>query len=201
MSDDPLPPNALTEIVDDVVQTAKEVEDDAVDLDTLVSVAGGRGGLVPIMTLVALTIVSPLSGIPGLSSICGFTIALCAGQAALGRRTLWLPKRLARSSISPKRVIWAMERVRRAAQWLEDHATRRLEFLSAPPLSTLFLASAALFGLSMPMLEFIPFSSSLIGLSVVLIGLGLLLRDGLLLLAALVPPIGVGFLIVSVLSA
>ena len=77
--------------------------------------------------------------------------------------------------------------VRRVAQWLEDRSTRRLVWLSEPPPRTIFLAVAGTYGLFMPLMEVVPFASSLLGVAVVCIGLGLMLRDGILLLLSLVP--------------
>ncbi len=185
---------ALTQIVDEMAATAEAGQS---DVDTLVRVAGGRGVL-PIMTFTALLIVSPLSGIPFVSSICGTIIALCALQAAIGRRRLWLPGFLKRRQINPRRLVAAMARIRRVARWLERRATRRLGWLSLPPASQVFLVFAASYGAVMPFLELVPMSSSLLALAVVLTGLGLMLRDGVLLLISLLPPILAAFIVWSI---
>ncbi|MEJ6392186.1 exopolysaccharide biosynthesis protein [Gymnodinialimonas sp. 2305UL16-5] len=186
--------HVLTDIVDAVTEQA---EDGHGDVDTLIRTAG-RQGLLPVMTFTALLIVSPLSGVPFVSSVCGTIIAFCALQSALGRGNLWLPGLLRRRQVSPRRIAGAMRRVRRLARWLERNATRRLPMLSAQPFSTLYLLLSAACGLCMPFLELVPMSSSLLALSVTLIGLGLMLRDGLLLSVALLPPFLAAWIVYTV---
>ena len=52
----------------------------------------GRKSYAPLLMVPGLALVSPLSGIPGFSSICGITIALVSLQMMAHRRVLWLPK-------------------------------------------------------------------------------------------------------------
>ncbi len=184
----------LSDMVDRVDAAARGGEG---HVGALVDAAGPRG-TVPLMTLFGLLIATPLSAIPLMSSLAGLMIALCAFQAAVGRRRVWLPGVLRRRGTDPARVIHALTRVRRIADWLERRGTARIWPLSRPPMTQIFLLVATLYGLSMPFLEFVPFSSSLLGLSVALIGLGLMLRDGVLLLASLVPPLVAGTIIYSV---
>jgi hypothetical protein len=47
----------------------------------------------------------------------------------------------------------------------------------------------------MPLLEFVPFSSSVMGVGVALLALGILTRDGLVILFGLIPYAVVGWLI------
>ncbi len=177
-------PEALTHMLDAVQAAASEGQR---EVGALIDAAGPLGA-VPIMTLIALIVVSPLSAIPLLSSVCGSLIAVCALQAAFGRRGLWLPGIFRRRQINPRRVIPALQSAHRVAHWLEARAAQRLRLLTMAPVSTLFLLLAASFGASMPFLELVPMSSSLLAFSVTLIGLGLMLRDGLLMLASLITP-------------
>jgi hypothetical protein len=48
----------------------------------------------------------------------------------------------------------------------------------------------------MPLLEFVPFTSSIIGVGVALLALGILTRDGLLTIIGMLPYAIVGWLIV-----
>ncbi|QXT39119.1 exopolysaccharide biosynthesis protein [Gymnodinialimonas ceratoperidinii] len=177
------PEPILSNLADDVAEAAKE-EDGQVD--KMVQSAGASG-LLPIMTLLGLLLVSPLSGIPLFSTSMGLMIALCAAQTAMGRDKLWLPDFLRRRKVKPGRVVSAMDRVHSVAEWLEARATSRLTWLSEPPSRLVFLCVAALYGVLMPLMEFIPFTSSFLGAAVLLTGLGLLLRDGILLLLSILP--------------
>ncbi|WP_050761326.1 exopolysaccharide biosynthesis protein [Jannaschia sp. CCS1] len=181
----PPPEPVLSSIADDMVRAA---EKDDGRVEAMVEQAGADG-LLPIMTCLGLILVSPLSGIPLFSTSVGMMIALCASQAAMGRDKLWLPGFLRRRQVDPDRVVSAMGYVRRAARWLEARAAPRLEWLSVPPARTVFLGLAALYGLSMPLMEVVPFTSTLFGAAVVMVGLGLILRDGILLLLSTLPPV------------
>ncbi|MEM9973055.1 MAG: exopolysaccharide biosynthesis protein [Pseudomonadota bacterium] len=147
----------------------------------------GDTAFVALMAVPALIVVSPLSGIPVLSSICGLTIALIAVQLLLQRKHLWLPSALMARQIDVRRVRRVLGRMRRVAAWLDRRAHRRLSLLTYGPLAALPRALCVVAGLSMPFLELLPFSSSLLGTAVLFFSAGFLTRDGLYTL------IGMGF--------
>ncbi|WP_341862334.1 exopolysaccharide biosynthesis protein [Gymnodinialimonas sp. 57CJ19] len=182
-SSDATPEPALSDLTDDLSRAAKQNDG---KVAKIVDEAGANG-LLPMMTVMGLLLVSPLSGIPLFSTSVGVMIFLCAVQAAMGRDRLWLPGFLRRQRIDPSRIEKAMDRIHSAAEWLEARATSRLEWLSLPPARAAFLTIAAVYGAVMPIMELIPFTSSLLGAAVVMIGLGLLLRDGVLLLISILP--------------
>ncbi|MDG3040549.1 exopolysaccharide biosynthesis protein [Roseicyclus marinus] len=176
--------DSLGGLLDQVAAIAEREENPS--LDSVVIAFGPRGAL-PLMIFVALVIVSPLSGIPLLSSFGGLTIAAIALQLALGRRRLWLPGWLSRRSIPRPRLLAALERLRPTAGFLDRHCRRRLWLLTTPPVSQAVLLVCALAGLMMPFLELLPFSSSFLAMAVTCLGFSLLTRDGLWAALALVP--------------
>lgn len=140
----------------------------------------GRASFSPLLLVPALVVVTPASGIPLLSSICGISIALIAAQMALGRDHVWLPKWIMRRA-APK------ERMEAAFDWLEplarflDRITRvRLCGLVEKPFVKLPQILALLSGAVMPLLEVLPFTSSMLGATVTLLAVGMVTRDGLL---------------------
>lgn len=141
--------------------------------------AFGDSASLPVMMVPALIIVSPLSGIPFLPTVLGSVIAIVALQALLGRSGLWLPDVLMRRSVRGDRLHRALERVHRAADWVDAHARPRLRILVRPPLDVFPKAMCFLAGAAMPLLELLPFSSSLLGMAVVFFTAALLLEDGL----------------------
>lgn len=148
--------------------------------------AFGRNSFLPMLLIPALLVVSPLSGIPLFSTVCGLLIAAIALQRVARRAQVWLPGFLTRRTISGTslhRATWAMRRI---ADWLDRNSAVRLEFLVTPPFSIGALMICALAGLAMPMLELVPFSSSLLGVMVTLIAVGLLVRDGVFVILATV---------------
>ncbi len=148
--------------------------------------AFGASAFLPVMMVPALLVISPLSGIPLFSSLCGLTIALVAGQMLAGRRRLWLPQVLQRRRIEGARLHDGARRLRRLADWIDRHAHGRLPALVGRGANVPVLLACLLAGLSMPFLEVVPFSSSVLGLAVLLFCTGLLSGDGLFVIAGLV---------------
>ncbi|RVV99836.1 exopolysaccharide biosynthesis protein [Mesobaculum littorinae] len=160
-------------------------DDDQVSLGAIIQ-AFGQASFLPVMLIPALLVVSPLSGIPFFSSVCGLSIALIAAQLTFGRDHLWLPGVLMRRRIPGERLHSAMGRMRRFADWLDRHARDRLRVLVVPPVVVLSRVICILAGLAMPFLELVPFSSSILGAAVTLITVGFLARDGLYVLGGFV---------------
>ncbi len=129
---------------------------------------------------VSLLLISPLSGVPLFSSVCGITIFLIASQGAFGRREIWLPARFMCINVTSKRADRTIGRIRSAAEWLDRKSTPRLAALVSPPMSRLIYAICAIAGLCLPLMEVVPMTSSLVGLAVSLMATGLLARDGLI---------------------
>ena len=144
----------------------------------------GEAAFHPVLIALALIVVSPLSGIPLLSTVIGLMIATVSAQLLFGRRRIWLPQALRRRSISAERLHRTMPRMRRFADWLDRKARRRLRVLVTPPFDTVPKAACFACGFAMPVLELVPFSSSLLGTAVVFLATALLTRDGLFAAAA-----------------
>ena len=149
--------------------------------------AFGRRSFLPVMMVPALLVVSPLSGIPLFSAVCGLTIALIAGQMLWpGRDCLWLPARLTRQRVSGPRARQGIARLGRLARWLDTHARARFgPLVRRRPGTALLELCCLVAGLAMPVFEVVPFTSSVLGLGVLLIATGLLTRDGLFAVAGL----------------
>ncbi|WP_208351373.1 exopolysaccharide biosynthesis protein [Pseudaestuariivita rosea] len=141
--------------------------------------AFGTTSFLPMLMVPALLLISPLSGIPFFSSICGLTIALIAGQMVLRRRHVWLPGFIARREVRNDRLKYGVEKLRGLASWLDRHSRRRFRLLVMPPFIYIVQALPVAAGLTIPFLEAIPFSSTLIGAAVLSISISLLARDGL----------------------
>lgn len=185
------PNGGVTGILDEIDHLA---DTGTLSLGDVIEAFGDRS-FVPVLMVPAILVVSPLSGIPFFSSLCGLSIALVAAQMLVGRDHLWLPARLSRVTVEDTRVHRALRQIRGFARWLDRKARDRFRFLVAGPLSKLSQALCMLCGLSMPFLELVPFSSSILGTAVLFFATGFLARDGLfavvavavMCLAALVP--------------
>ncbi|EAU48161.1 exopolysaccharide biosynthesis protein [Salipiger bermudensis] len=155
----------------------------------------GESSFLPALMVPSLLVVSPLSGIPLFSSVCGLTIAFISAQMLISRKHLWLPDMLMRMKIDGPKARTAVQKMRGVGAWIDRHSRHRLPvFLTAPMRKWLQLL-CMLCGFAMPFLEIVPFSSSLLGSAVTLLATAMLARDGLFALlgsiaiatAALVP--------------
>lgn len=146
----------------------------------------GRNSFLPMMLVPALMLVSPLSGIPLFSTFCGLWIMIVSAQRLAQRDHLWLPGFITRRWLRGVRLHKAAGYLRRVADWLDRNARPRLQVIVTAPLNGLAYLFCIMVGLAIPFLELIPFSSSILGMVVCLIVVGLLVRDGVYLIAALV---------------
>ena len=169
--------------VRDVVARLEEMmQEDHVTLGDLIS-AFGPASFVPALMVPALLVVSPLSGVPFFSSLCGLTIALIALQMLVAREHLWLPAVLMRRRVGAARLRRTMASIHRVADWLDRNSRDRLRLLVHPPGIALPQGLAALCGAMMPFLELLPFSSSILGMAVLMFSVSFLARDGLWVIA------------------
>lgn len=149
--------------------------------------AMGSASFAPVMLLPALLVLSPASGIPVLPSVCGITIALIGGQMLFGRGHLWLPGWILRRKLDGSKTGKALASLAKPAAWIDRHTGRRMPWLTKRPFDKIVLVVCILCGAVMPALELLPFTSSILGAAISVMTLGLLVRDGLLVL------IGLGF--------
>lgn len=145
----------------------------------------GHRSLPAVLAIPAMAVVTPLSGVPMLSSVCGILICLVSGQMLLGRRHLWLPGWLGRRRIKADAVRKASVALRRSVRWLDRHSGKRLPALTRQPFLTVIQVVCLLCGALMPLLEIVPFSSSILGAVVSLLAVAMLTRDGLIALLTL----------------
>lgn len=142
----------------------------------------GAASFPSVMLAPALLVVSPASGIPLLSSLCGLTIALIAAQTLVGKRVLWLPRFILRRSVEGRQLRRALDWLKAPARWIDRRTGRRLSWAARRPFSFVLLLLCLLCGLVMPFLELVPFTSSILGTAVTTLALALMVRDGLLAL-------------------
>jgi hypothetical protein len=135
-----------------------------------------------IIILFALPSALPLSIIPGFSFLFGLPILIVACHLVIGKQILWLPQYLAKKEINPRRLNLIIEK---AVPYLI-----RIEHLLKP--RGLFLASKGmerLHGLLLLMLSIllalpIPLSNFFFAALIILLGLGLAEKDGVMITLA-----------------
>lgn len=169
-------PHSITSVLD----RAREATDgEKTTVDEIVETLGSASHSA-IILIPALLAITPLSGIPGASSIFGIIIALVSGELVFGRRSLWLPQWVLRIGVDSGRLNQALEWLERPAGFVDRHTRQRLTFLVKPPGRTFLQVICMLCGAAMPFLELVPFSSSILGAAVAFFAVALVVRDGLL---------------------
>lgn len=119
-----------------------------------------------------------LYGVPQVMSL---PLMFVSVQILIGRQTPWLPAKLGQRSVAPSALRGISER---AGPWL-----RRIEALSKPRLGALTrppvdrLVGAALVLFSASILVPLPSTNTVPGFAVVIVAMGLMQRDGLLVIA------------------
>lgn len=166
---------AVSSIVNDL---EKNLDDRRTTLGDVIEAFGQRSFLAT-MLVPALIAFSPLSGIPMLSTMLGLAIALSAAQMLIGRDHLWLPRLIKRVPLGETANGRAMGAVEKVANWLDRYSRSRFSRFTSGPFRKVSVAICLVCGSLMPLLELVPFSSSLLGLIVLLLSVGLLARDGL----------------------
>ncbi|QFT92362.1 Exopolysaccharide synthesis, ExoD [Roseovarius sp. THAF9] len=179
----------------DVIERIRSVADKPeVSLGSILE-AAGQAGVLPLIFVPALIAATPLSGIPGVSMVCGILIALFSVELILGMKEFYLPGRLKRKTIDGDKLDHAMARITPVMEWIERHTGQRLSFLFHRPLMWVPQGICLLSGMAMPFLEFIPFSGSIAATGVCLLVMAMLTRDGLVFLLAMLPyAVGAGLL-------
>ena len=167
--------------VDIVLETEHALEGERSSVREVVDRLG-RASYTPLLMVPALMVISPLSGVPGFSSVCGMLIAAVSVQQMMRRPSLWLPGWLSRASLPARRVHDAVGWLRKPARLLDRLTRRRMQWLTHPPFSIMPQGLCLVCGLLMPLLELIPFTSSLLGVVVAVVATGMFMADGLLVL-------------------
>lgn len=172
--------------VRDIVEQLNALTDrDRVSVEDVVHAFGERA-FVPVMMVPALVVVSPLSGIPFVSTVCGLTITLVAGQLLMSRTSLWLPPWLMRCEIAGVQLHKCTSRMGPIGDWIDRRTRDRMSGLVSRRGRPVIYMLCLLSGLTMPFLELVPFSSSLLGMSVLCLSSAILAADGLVVAFALV---------------
>lgn len=183
-------PHALRDLVTSLEALCRRNHGTKVSIGDVIHMLGPRS-FAPIILAIGLLAVTPIDSIPTLPTTFGVVIFLTVGQMLLGRRALWLPGFIANRAVSA-------DRLRQALAWLHPRAERldtwlgmRLTVLTTGPFLTAIALCCLVLAAAMPMLELLPFVSTVPALAFTAFGIALLMRDGLAALA------GFGFTLVT----
>lgn len=152
-----------------------------------VVVAIGRRSMVPFLLVPAFLAATPLSGIPGLSTMCGLIIVLVSVRMLMDFDHMALPKWIEGKSLEGEKLRKVFKTSAPFVHWINRHSRTRWSWMFQKSFIWLPQTLCLLSGLSMPFLEFIPFTASIAAAGVCVLALSMFIRDGRLFLIGLVP--------------
>jgi hypothetical protein len=159
----------------------------------------GTRGFAPFLVLVPLIDISPIGGIPGLPTALAATVILIAAQILFGRTHLWLPGFVERRSLSAPKLCRAAGKARPVAERLDRWFHGRLSRFTRGAWVKAASGAVILLACAVPPLELLPFATTAPMLAILLFGIALLVRDGLLMILACLATAGVLVLGVSLM--
>lgn len=139
----------------------------------------------PMLIVPGLVLLTPLGGVPLAPAAVGVLAALVAGQRVFGRDAPWVPGWLKRQGVRRELLVKAFEKARPWTRRIDKVIRHRLAVLVDGPAEWCAALLAAVLGASVPVVGIVPLAAILPGLGLVLIGLALVARDGVLMLAAM----------------
>lgn len=146
--------------------------------------AVGRRSFGPIVLLVGLILVTPLSGMPGMPTLSGLLILLTLSQLLLGHEHIWLPDWILRREVPRARLMRGLGMLHPIARVLDSISRPRLTVLVTGSGLDVMALACVFIGFVLPVTEVIPFSASLAGFALMVFGLAMIARDGLLAVVA-----------------
>jgi hypothetical protein len=173
----------------DQIETAMDGSN-SVDLKTVVEAFGNRS-FGPIMVLCGLCMMTPLGAIPGIPPAFGVIVIVFALQLLFRRKTPWMPEVLRRVKIPSDKLSKVQAKLRPILAKIDGIIRQRLQWAATGPMQVLISIVAIILSLSFFPLGMVPFGVVAPAAIVLLLGLGITARDGVLILLGLSLSLGV----------
>lgn len=176
--------SSLSELIE-AIEATKQNEK-TVSLRDVLDTIGSRA-LAPLLLLAGLITLAPIIGdIPGVPTLVAFFVLLVAVQLVFSSGRPWLPKWLLKREVSQEKLSKATHWSKKPARWIDRVTHARLEIFVEDKARFVIAAVCIAIALTMPLMEFVPFSANGAGLALSAFGIALLSRDGALALVAFV---------------
>lgn len=139
-------------------------------------------GFGPLILLPALVTFLPTGGIPGVPAVAAVIIVLVSCQMLLGWQDPWLPERVTSLTVDRQRFIRLLRKSHAVTRRIDKVIRPRMQWVVSSKGSRLVGFMTMLVALSMIPTGLIPFLTALPSGFLVMLSLGLVARDGLLVL-------------------
>jgi hypothetical protein len=177
-----------------------ETGDGAVSVRDVLGILGPRA-FTPMLLVPSLVLVSPASAIPGVPSLLSMLVGLVALQMLLGHDRIWLPRILLNRALDADRFGRVLRALRGPVARVDPLINERLTWFADKPGNLPALVICATISFFMPLIEFVPFLTSILASAIALFATGMFARDGLLVLLGYTLVAGGAALVVEAVQA
>lgn len=147
----------------------------------------GRRSFGPVLLVTGIIITAPIIGyIPGVPTLMGMIVLLTSLQLLFHRDHFWLPQWILRRSMDQGKLRKAISWMRPVARFIDRFTRPRFKFLTNSAGNHLIAVMTILMVLVIPLMEFIPGSGNVAGIFLMICGLAVTARDGLLAMIAII---------------
>lgn len=176
----------LTELLDAVSQELEKAEGDgavSVTIGQILDMAGHRT-YGPLLLIIGLLSISPVTIVPGVTWGFAVLTLIVALQLTFGMKSPWLPEKALNVALPERPVMEGLKKARPWTQRIDKVIRPRWTFFAKAPWISIFALVCVAAALITFPLGFIPAAPILPSLAIILVGLGLTARDGVLLSGA-----------------
>lgn len=166
-----------SEKLQEIVQSNAKTKD--LCFEDIIKLLGARAFGIALLFF-SLPSALPFSVIPGVAFVFSIPILFFSIQMILGRNTLWLPKRIAKKTISYEAVTKIIDKTLPYLKKVEYFLKPRWAFMTSRPLE--ILNGFVILFLAMLLLLPIPFSNFILSILLITFSLGLIEKDGIVIL-------------------
>ncbi|WP_375257571.1 exopolysaccharide biosynthesis protein [Citreimonas sp.] len=170
---------ALTDIVDELEQASRN--EDKVQVGHLIDALDHRG-YGPALAVLPLIELTPIGGIPGFPTLLALALASIVIRLLMGYEHFWAPQWVRRRHLDSDKVMTSLEWLKPVSLRIDAKLHERVKRFAGPTGRRAACIVILLLLLTVPPLELIPFATSGPMIVIAIFGLGLLYRDGLLML-------------------
>lgn len=179
----------ISEIISDLKNKAAQDGDSSkraeITVGDVVSALNYRG-YGPLLLIISLLAVLPTGAIPGVPTLTALIIVFVSVQMLVGKKSPWIPSFLAKRRISRSKFESVCEQGEKVSQKMDRVFKPRFSAIVNPWSVKLIALVCCVIALSIPPLEFLPFVVFIPAVTMALFGIGLSVRDGLLIILAFI---------------
>ena len=175
---------SLTEILDTIKEDIDKKGQTKVTLGRVTRCINQQGFGVLLLAPAGLLIL-PTGAVPGVPIVCALFITLIAGQLALGREDVWLPRWMRRLSLSKEKFNRTIRHAKPYAEKIDGLVQPRFGFLTTDFAHRIIATICIALCIPMAIIGFIPFLPMLLSIPIVFFAVGMCVKDGFLTLCGL----------------